>query len=123
MALADEKLRRELATVAQILEDLPDGFRPESNIEDMHAILAGHATGRDGLIIMQGVTTALALCAHVAIAHQTSPDPGQQGFISIDEVYNGRIRAFAGLFQAAAMFAGSIGALYVEACSRAARVP
>jgi hypothetical protein len=57
----DETLLRALA--AQILEELPDPLRPESNIADIRRVLRGESTGGDGFIIAQAIAAALAFRA------------------------------------------------------------
>jgi hypothetical protein len=58
-----ENIRRALGLASQILEDMPEQLRPESDIEDMRQLLASEGTGdtgRDGLLICQAIATALA---------------------------------------------------------------
>lgn len=55
----NNELRRALGLAVQLLADLPEWLRPESDMDDMRMLLAGGSTGRDGYIIAQALATAL----------------------------------------------------------------
>jgi hypothetical protein len=75
-----ENIRRALGLAYQILLDLPEQLRPESDAADMQQLLEGKSTGdtgRDGLIIASGVATALAWRTLAGIQSEV-PGPAQR---------------------------------------------
>jgi hypothetical protein len=60
MGEMDESMLRALGIAIQILGEMPDHLRPESDISEMREIMAGKSTGRDFFIVTQAVATALA---------------------------------------------------------------
>ena len=88
-----DTVRRALALAVQILEELPDQLRPESNIEDMRDLSGGETTGRDGFIMAEALATALAFRAFTAMTTKT-PNDTDAMVASI----NNREREFASLF-------------------------
>jgi hypothetical protein len=117
--MMDDDLRRVCGLALQILEDLPDKLRPESNIEDMREIVAGNSSGRDDYIVQEAVALALAWRTRDAIARPLNPEDPD----AFAARYNDRRAEFGSLFAALSMFEpNSVAVLYVEACNRIARV-
>jgi hypothetical protein len=115
--LVEEDLRRQLGLAIQILEELPDKFRPASNIADMREILAGEWDGPDvrvTVLLVQAVATALAFRT-LTVLNATRHD-------SRDEPYMGglenRIAEFQTLFELVKLAdAGVLASYYAAACS------
>ena len=100
MNQADD-LQRALGIAVQVLEDLPERLRPESNIEDMKALIAGETTDRAGLLLVQAVATALAFRVQSALDNpqqwnreNTIEDTEPVGF-------NNRVQEFTALLELA----------------------
>ena len=64
----EEDIRRALGIAIQVLEEQDECLQPASNMRDMKAILDGKNTGRDSLIITQGVAAALVIRTRQAMA-------------------------------------------------------
>jgi hypothetical protein len=114
----DNDLRQALKLALKVLEDLPEMFRPERNIEDMREILAGLKTGRDQLIMVQAVATALAYRSlEIATTKQQESD-------GRDVVVERRMDDFSALFSLVKRCDLSTLALYyTEACTKFAEAP
>jgi hypothetical protein len=116
--LVQEDLRRQLGLAIQILEELPDKFRPESNIVDMREILAGGWDGPDArvtVLLVQAVATALAFRTLTVLNAPTRR-------ASRNEPYMGglenRIAEFQTLFELVKLAdAGVLASYYAAACS------
>jgi hypothetical protein len=59
VTLKEMDIHRMLGLAVQILEEMPEGLRPKINTKDIHAILAGEDTGRNGLIMTEAIANAL----------------------------------------------------------------
>jgi hypothetical protein len=59
VTLKEMDTHRMLGLAVQILEEMPEWLRPKINTKDIHAILAGEDTGRNGLIMTEVVANAL----------------------------------------------------------------
>jgi hypothetical protein len=112
-----EAMRKALGLAVSILEDLPANLRPASNMKDMRDLIAGKSTGRDGLIVMEAVSTALAFRTFNAVTHPIdTKDPD-----AMATRINSQMHEFGTLFELAAKFDPlTIGVYYREACSRLA---
>jgi hypothetical protein len=87
-----ESRLRALGIAVQILEELPDELRPDSNIADMREMLAGNSTGRDGLILTQAVATALAFRAVNAMnvrRDYSNPEHAVAGLTNRNQEFSG----------------------------------
>jgi hypothetical protein len=114
-----DTMRRALALAVQILEELPDHLRPESNIEDMRDFSDGETTGRDGFIMAEALATALAFRAFTAMTTKT-PNDTDAMVASI----NSREREFASLFTLVRHVNPELLAmLFTQACRRIADTP
>ena len=111
----DNDMRRALGLAVQILEDMPEWLRPESNMEDVRGLLAGQSSGRDGLIVTEA--------AAIALVHRTLAIVESKPYdASNAEVHIRRIDEFKALFALAARIDAYPFALrYVEMCDRIAR--
>jgi hypothetical protein len=117
----DNDLRQALKLALKVLEDLPEMFRPERNIEDMREILAGLKTGRDQLIMVQAVATALA---YRSLEIATTKQQESDGRDVIVERFNSRMDDFSALFSLVKRCDLSTLALYyTEACTKFAEAP
>jgi hypothetical protein len=112
-----ESQLRALAIAVQVLEELPDELRPDSNIDDMREMLAGKSTGRDWLILTQAVATALAFRAMNAMRVRrdfSNPDHAVAGL-------NNRMQEFSALFELAMQCnAPLLGLYFDQACGNLA---
>jgi len=118
--LLSEDIARALGLTLQILEELPEEWRPESNREDMRGLLGGQSSGRDGMIITEAVAMALAYRTQRMIANpvyiKSDDKDEQERWIKI---INNRVQEVAELF-------GLVGRIdtytlahyYQEACIR-----
>jgi hypothetical protein len=113
--LVEEDLRRQLGLAIQILEELPDKFRPDSNIADMREILAGQWDGPDArvtVLLVQAVATALAFRTLTVLNTPTRRD-------SRNELYMGglenRIAEFQTLFELVKLADAGVLASYYAA--------
>lgn len=52
-------VHRSLKLILQILEELPDRSRAGSNLNEMRGLLAGKASGNEGLIIVEAIELRL----------------------------------------------------------------
>jgi hypothetical protein len=108
-----EPIARALGITIQILEELPDDLRPDSNIADMREILAGNTTGRDSHIIVQAIATALAFRASNAMTIK------RQNAARAMSGANNRWTEFGALFKLASQCDPSALALYFDqACDK-----
>jgi hypothetical protein len=112
-----ESRLRALAIAVQVLEELPDELRPDSNIDDMREMLAGKSTGRDWLILSQAVATALAFRAANAMSVRrdfSDPEHAVAGLTN-------RNQEFSALFELAGRCNAPLLALYFDqACGNLA---
>ena len=122
-AAMDNDLRQALKLALKVLEDLPEMFRPERNIEDMREILAGLKTGRDQLIMVQAVATALTL-AYRSLEIATTKQQVSDGRDVIVQRFNSRMDDLSALFSLVKRCDLSTLALYyTEACTKFAEAP
>jgi hypothetical protein len=116
--LVEEDLRRQLGLAIQILEELPDKFRPASNIADMREILAGEWDGPDvrvTVLLVQAVATALAFRTLTVLNTPTRRDSRKEPYIGGLE---NRIAEFQTLFELVKLAdAGVLASYYAAACS------
>jgi hypothetical protein len=104
---------RALSIAVQILEELPDELRPDSNIDDMREMLAGKPTSRDGLILTQAVATALAFRAVNAMSVRRDYSNPEHALSSL----NNRNQEFSALFELARHCdAPLLGLYFDQAC-------
>jgi hypothetical protein len=112
-----ESRLRALAIAVQVLEELPDELRPDSNIDDMREMLAGKSTGRDWLILTQAVATALAFRAMNAMRvsrDYSNPEHALAGL-------NNRNQEFSALFELVGQCNAPLLSLYFDqACGNLA---
>jgi hypothetical protein len=115
--LVEEDLRRQLGLAIQILEELPDKFRPESNIADMREILSGEWDGPDAR-----VTVLLVQAVAIALAFRTLTVLNTP--IRRDSRNENRIAEFQTLFELVKLAdAGVLASYYAAACSGLAAAP
>jgi len=116
--LAEEDLRRQLGLAIQILEELPEKFRPASNIADMREILAGEWDGPDAratVLLVQAVATALAFRTLTVLNAPTRRDSRNEPYMGGVE---NRIAEFQTLFELVKLAdAGVLASYYAAACS------
>jgi hypothetical protein len=101
----DETLLRALGLAVQILEELPDHLRPESNIADIQRILSGESSGGDGFIIAQAIATAIAfraLGANGSPLDFSDPERATARLNDRMQEFRSRMQEFSTLFEAAA---------------------
>jgi hypothetical protein len=107
----DNDMRRAVGLAVQILEDVPEWLRPESNMSDMRDLLAGETTGRDGPILVEAVAVALAHRTIEIVSGSKSP-----------AAFSNRIDEFTALFRLVRRADARLFAVrYVEMCDRLAR--
>ena len=118
----DEKLRRVLGLVIQILAEMRKGLRPESNIREMRQLLAGGTSGRDDWVVTEAVATALAHRALDSLSLKrdfSSPEAREAYSVG----FQNRRSEFRDLFELARRCEPSTLALHFEqACLRFATV-
>lgn len=106
-------VRRALGLAVQILEELPDHLRPKSNIEDMRGLLEGQSSGRDGVIVVEAIATALAWRTQQMIANPPRFDDTELGV----QVHNNRLSELTALFELVRQADARTFAIYfVQAC-------
>ena len=111
----DNDMRRALGLAVQILEDLPEWLRPESNMDEMRALLAGQSTGRDSVILTEAAAIALAWRTLNIIE-------GKPHDAANADEHTKRVEEFRALFAIAKRIDAFPFALrYVEMCDRLAR--
>jgi hypothetical protein len=101
----DETLLCALGLAAQILEELPEHLRPQSNIADLRRILSRESTGHDEFIIAQTIATALAfraLNSNRLPLDLSDPERATTRLNDQMHEYRKRVQEFRMLFEAAA---------------------
>jgi hypothetical protein len=117
----DVVVERALGLAIQILEELPDEARPGSDIADMRRMLEGRDSGRDNYIIIEALTTVLALRASEAMTNPIQMTAGLSSNESKVEAITvgmtNRMNELADLFDGLSKFNGSaVGLHFLEAC-------
>lgn len=111
----DNNVRRALGLAVQVLEDLPEWLRPESNMDDMRDLLAGKSSGRDGVIVTEAI--AIALAWRTREVTESKPHDASNA-----DVHIRRIDEFMGMFALAQHIDAHHFALsYLAMCDRLAR--
>jgi hypothetical protein len=117
----DETVLRALGLAIQIIEEMPEQHRQNSNMDDMRDILGGGSTGRDGYLIVQALTLALAWRASTVPPSKTFADmeEAESALVGLKN----RWREFKDLFAALANAdPNTAGLLFDQACQQVNRL-
>ena len=113
-----EATRSAVGLAITILEDLPEDYRPVSNIEHMRGILNGETSGRDEYVLIEALSTVLAFRAATAMSATVCPDSSEARAASVVGMSN-RMNEFTALFESLAHYSPSTVAYCFEhACNR-----
>jgi len=108
-------MRRALGLAVQILEDMPEWLRPESNMRDIRRILAGESTGRDSFIMAEAI--AIAIAWRTVSIVESPPVTVENADVNVS-----RLHEFRDLFAAAwCVDSWSVAISYAGMCDRLAR--